>query len=421
MRVLLTSFGAAGDVHPFLALGVALARRGHSATFALDPAYQPVAHALSIPFVSLGEPMPAPTGRTAKAIASPFGAAAFIRHTVISRLERTLPAIDAHLRDSRPDLIVLHHSAGLGVPWLARRHSIPFAMAAVAPASWVSVVNPSVYPGMPDRDRYSPLAMKVGNAVGRWALSRAIDPALSRAAASLGYRAPRFALFDEMFEGVANLGLWSPLLRPPAPDDKPRSHVVGFAPFDVARPMRDADAHTLRTFLDDGPPPVLFTFGTSLPHAAERFFRAAVEACRVLRARGLLLGVPHGFPAPGPEVLALPYAPLSEVAPRCHAAVHHGGLGTIAACLRAGLPMVAVPHAYDQFDNASRTRRLGLSVSVDRRKLSAQSLANAVQRAQSEPSFRQRAHELGHALASEDGAGAGARELETALAPAASA
>ena len=53
-------------------------------------------------------------------------------------------------------------------------------------------------------------------------------------------------------------------------------------------------------------------------------------------------------------MLWLPYVPLRALLPRCAALVHHGGIGTTAEALRAGVPQVIVPLAYDQFDNAAR-------------------------------------------------------------------
>src|SRR6202012_1799180 len=53
------------------------------------------------------------------------------------------------------------------------------------------------------------------------------------------------------------------------------------------------------------------------------------------------------------------YVPLRALLPRCAALVHHGGIGTTAEALRAGVPQVIVPLAFDQFDNAARVRALG--------------------------------------------------------------
>ena len=58
------------------------------------------------------------------------------------------------------------------------------------------------------------------------------------------------------------------------------------------------------------------------------------------------------------HVLWQPYVPLRAILPRCAALVHHGGIGTTAEALRAGVPQVIVPLAYDQFDNAARVTAL---------------------------------------------------------------
>ncbi len=45
--------------------------------------------------------------------------------------------------------------------------------------------------------------------------------------------------------------------------------------------------------------------------------------------------------------------------PRLAALVHHGGIGTTAQAMRAGVPQLITPFAHDQFDNAARVERLG--------------------------------------------------------------
>ena len=57
----------------------------------------------------------------------------------------------------------------------------------------------------------------------------------------------------------------------------------------------------------------------------------------------------------------VPYAPFSALMPRLRALVHHGGIGTSAQALAAGIPQLVVPFAHDQFDNAARLRRLGVA------------------------------------------------------------
>ena len=55
------------------------------------------------------------------------------------------------------------------------------------------------------------------------------------------------------------------------------------------------------------------------------------------------------------------YAPFSAVLPRSAALVHHGGIGTAAQALAAGLPQLVMPMTFDQPDNAVRLARLGVA------------------------------------------------------------
>jgi len=75
----------------------------------------------------------------------------------------------------------------------------------------------------------------------------------------------------------------------------------------------------------------------------------------------LLIGHSRNLPqAALPEgVAAFEYAPYSEVLPRACAIVHQGGVGTAGQGLRSGKPVLILPHAHDQFDNAARVARLG--------------------------------------------------------------
>jgi UDP:flavonoid glycosyltransferase YjiC (YdhE family) len=92
-----------------------------------------------------------------------------------------------------------------------------------------------------------------------------------------------------------------------------------------------------------------------------RMFRAAIEACRLLGERGLLLTrFAQQLPAPLPAfVHHCDYAPFRKLFPRCGAVVHHGGVGTTAQALAAGIPQLILPMAWDQPDNARRVKRLG--------------------------------------------------------------
>ena len=152
----------------------------------------------------------------------------------------------------------------------------------------------------------------------------------------------------------------------PAPRDWPQQITqAGF-------PIYDGDGvaglnSELSQFLDDGDAPIVFTAGSAMGHG-HAFFRAAVLSCTALRRRGVLLTsnvaqLPADLP---PTVHHSAYAPFGLLLPRALALVHHGGIGTCAQALRAGLPQLVTPMGFDQFDNAMRLELLGVGLSLQR-------------------------------------------------------
>jgi UDP:flavonoid glycosyltransferase YjiC (YdhE family) len=100
--------------------------------------------------------------------------------------------------------------------------------------------------------------------------------------------------------------------------------------------------------------------------------------------------------------------------PRVAASVHHGGIGTTGQGMRAGRPTVVVPHAHDQFDNAARVKRLGISETVKRGRLTVRTLTEALRLVLEDPSFARRAGEVSQRMEKENGAVRAAVEVERA-------
>jgi UDP:flavonoid glycosyltransferase YjiC (YdhE family) len=162
------------------------------------------------------------------------------------------------------------------------------------------------------------------------------------------------------------IGLFPAWYAAPQPDWPARLRLAGFGRFDGVPGELPED---VRDFCAAGPPPVAFTLGTGMAHAAG-FFRAAIAACRALGARGILLTKYPGLLPPRlpPTVRHCGFAPFRQLLPLCGAVVHHGGVGTTAAALEAGCPQLVLPLAWDQPDNAARVARLGVGISLGPRR-----------------------------------------------------
>jgi rhamnosyltransferase subunit B len=155
------------------------------------------------------------------------------------------------------------------------------------------------------------------------------------------------------------IGLFPEWFGPQQPDWPATLRLTGFPMYDESDPQQEI-APELERFLGEGTPPILFTPG-SANQLAETFFREAVAAAQQLGRRALLLTrYDSHLPSLPPGTHHESYVPLSAVLPRCAAIVHHGGIGTLAQGLSAGIPQLTMPMGFDQPDNAMRLRRLGV-------------------------------------------------------------
>ena len=190
-------------------------------------------------------------------------------------------------------------------------------------------------------------------------------------------------------------------------------HVTGFVFYNGTTGLTPE----LEDFLTAGPSPLVFTLGTSAVGAAGRFYHESLAAARRLEMRAVLLtgGFAENQPADanGVDMLLVDGAPHQLLFPRAAAIVHQGGIGTTGQALRSGRPMIVVPHAHDQPDNAFRAQSLGVARTIFPRKYRAERVVRETERVLRDKKYARRAGEVAEAVRAEGGADAAARALET--------
>jgi sterol 3beta-glucosyltransferase len=164
----------------------------------------------------------------------------------------------------------------------------------------------------------------------------------------------------------------------------------------------------LLDFLNAGAPPVCIGFGSMTGRNPEQTSAIVLEAIKLSGQRVILLS---GWAGVGlkdlpKDIFQLKSAPHGWLFPRTAAVVHHGGAGTTAAGLRAGVPSIVVPHFSDQPLWGERVKALGVGPKpILRSKLTAERLAKAIREAVEDEGIKRRAAELGAKIRAEDGVG----------------
>ncbi|MCG3127544.1 MAG: O-mycaminosyltylonolide 6-deoxyallosyltransferase [Phycisphaerae bacterium] len=412
MDTLLLAFGSHGDVHPVLGVGQALVRRGHDVRVMAHPYFQPDIDAAGLSFRPVGADIDVHGLMRHPDLFHRRRGSHVVMNSVLTAVPDFIAGLNAELDARRPDVIVAHLIC-IGVRWVAQQRRIPLATITLAPPTWFSRLDP--VPALQKRrGQFWRAASYAVHPLLRPLIRLLTDGRINRIRRACGFPPERDNLLRDFQSGDVNLGLWSTCFRDAMPDDPPRARICGFTWYDGG--ARRPSPPELRAFLDDGPPPVVFSLGSAAYHGGAEFYALAAQACGVLGRRGVLLsGAPEYAPRELPAgVMACDYAPFAELLPRAAAVVHHGGIGSTAQTLRAGRPSLLVAHAHDQFNNGLRVERLGAGRMLPRHTLSARRLSAALDALLNDSAAAGAASQLGRKLAREDGAAVAVRHIEDA-------
>ncbi len=414
--MLLPTVGSSGDIHPFIALGLALKARGHRATVLTNPYFQPAIEARGLEFLAVGN-----LADVERAIADPDlwhsrrGFEAVARHAILPSIEPVYRLIESH---AGADTVVAASSISFGARVAQERLGIPSASIHLQPTVIRSLIDSGKFGGLRISAR-QPMWFK--SALFRFidwaAIDRVLAPPLNEFRRRLELAPVRRVLERWIHSPQCVIGFFPAWFAAPQADWPPHTHLVGFPLWDggygASAPGASSEA---REFLQAGPPPIIFTPGSAAAQS-HRFFAESVEAVRRLGARAMLVtNFPEQLPSDLPSgVKGFGYLPFSEVLPQAAVLVHHGGIGTIAQAINAGIPHLAVPNGHDQFDNGWRLEQLGLGKSIPQTRYRAARAAGALRSLIDDGPMRQRCREYSARVSSAD-ALARACELIEALA-----
>lgn len=416
-RIVITSFGSYGDVNPYLGLALALRARGHEPVLATSPFYRAYVEAEGIAFRSVG-PDVNPNDREllARVMDVHRGTEFLVRDLLMPGLREAYNDLAAAAEDA--DLLITHPITFAG-PILAQERGLRWASTVLAPISFFSPNDLPVVPPAPwlKSIEHIPLAADAFVYLTK-AASRPWTKAVNTLRAELGLDRGEHPIFEGQHSPHLVLALFSKLLSAPQRDWPANVRITGAIPYNGPSAKQQL-APEIEDFLKAGPAPIVFTLGSAAVGVAGRFYEESAEAARRLGARAVLLVGSHEANrlavAPSDDVLVVDHAPHASLMPRASVNVHQGGVGTLQQALRAARPMLVVPFAHDQPDNAYRVERLGVARILPPRRYTAGRAVDELEHLLGDVAYTQRASDVGAIVRAEDGATAACDAIEELL------
>ncbi len=380
MKILINSVGSLGDLNPFLSLGMALQKRGHNVKVLTTAAFQEHVKEGGLPFIEVvstaqydkWRTLPTDTNKGEEDMKS-FNYLA---------LPAALPSAKAILDNCTQGCVAIGmplQTLGIQFAKLKEPNKIHTLEAALAARDWEVESKDS----MTFSDSYGPYFKAISNQVGN---TKTISNWYNW-----------FREFDQKLTFYPN---WF--------THTPRSILSGPSSSDFVFYEKDDEADLpadLIQFIEQGSPPIAFTFG-SYVSTRNDLFQLATDVCQKLGTRAVFLTkyvkqLPNPLP---PHVFHGNYVSLKKLLPKMSLFVHHGGIGTLAQALRAGKPHLTCPMAYDQFDNAKTLEYLNVGKTIKMDDINPDNLYHTIKTLITDSTFKDNAKILAAHRFNSDGA-----------------
>lgn len=406
MRVLLFGFGSRGDVQPFIALGMGLKAAGYDVAVAAGTNFQSLVESAGLGYepirVDIERFMQEDIGKDWLSNSSQNP------RTELNNMRRMTEAIAEEVAE---DLLACSARADVFISGLLTVEAL-HTLAEVQHKIHIQGLLAPFAPTAAGSAGLQALMPRRSSIINRWfgyAIEAMLFSALRKPSDILRERlglppVTRRSFIHAWNQSPTLVGV-SPQIMPPPRDWPAHIHTTGYW-FMPPTPYEPPPA--LAAFLAAGAPPVYIGFGSMSNRDPQGTMAVILEALKTSGQRGVILsGWAELHAADLPDhVYLLDGAPHDWLFPRMAAVVHHGGAGTTAAALRAGVPSSVVAHIGDQWFWGRRLHETGVGAAPMRRHdLSAPHLTETLHTLTTDAGIRARAAQMGERIRAEDGVG----------------
>ncbi len=415
MNIMIIAGGSRGDVQPYVALGVGLQTAGHTVRVLASLNFRALITAHGLEFFAMNDLTEAMTQERVRELAEQGNLLKMLATTGRGAQQLAHQAVVAGLTAASGSDLLIGGLGGLSVGVaLAEKLGVPFIQAYLMPFSPTREF-PSVLTPLP-QSRLTAWANAPSHRMARQMMWQTLRSADNKERAQVLQLPPApfwgpFAALHAQAQPI--LYGYSPQVVPRPQDWDATIHVTGY--WFLPPPAGWEPSTDLVDFLQAGPPPVYIGFGSMPSRNPQETAGLVLHALAQTGQRGILSTGWGGLKAEEQPttVHMVGSLPHEWLFPQMAAVVHHGGAGTTAAGLAAGVPSIVTPFFGDQPFWGRRVNALGVGPApIPRRRLTVDNLAAAIHQAVTDRAMRQRATTLGERIRAERGIEAAVAVIE---------
>lgn len=412
MKISILTYGSQGDLEPFVALGLRLSQSGHQVRLAGPAVYQNR--------FDLGEieyfPLPGEPTTMVQDLVDEAGTNYFQMVQSVSTFVLPLAGqVFGEVRTASQGADLIIHSfllTSTGIE-LGNSQGIPTISAQLFPVFSATPDFPAPsFPDLPLGEGYRRLSHNLVSQTFKWG-SRFIYQRVRRKNPSL----PQLKSWIPGDRGAKSIPIlygFSSLVVPQPREWKANTHLTGYWLLDDSNsqtpPPKAVD------FIRSGPPPITIAFGSTRTRNLEEIKTKLIQALSHCKQRGIIISDQPGLTTSSPDLLQLDYAPYQWLFRHSAAVIHHGGAGTTAKGLMAGVPNIILPFTSDQPFWGRQVHALGAAPQpIPARSLTVKKLIDAIQQCLADPSMRTNAQRIGRGIEQEDGLTQAVKIIEETL------
>lgn len=389
MKILISTVGSHGDVLPFIALANEFIKKRHEVVFYANPFFKSLVSNEQIKFIEIG---------TIKEYKSMFSSSNNIDSMksfklVASEFMKLCPVFyEAMKKDvSENNTIIISSSLLFAGRLLEEKYNVPCVTIHLSPSVFRSNINPArLAPNWIESKTPTFIKNISWCLLDKFFYEPNFTKPLNKIREKLGLHSVNKIFKSWIHEGSLVICLFPKWFAKPQSDWKDNVIFTDFPLYDNNE--NEKLSKEILDFLQSDTPIVGFSAGTATA-TAQDFFKVSIEVSKKLGIKAILLThfneqIPKNLPK---NIVHINYAPFSQLLPKLSLFVHHGGIGSISQTLKAGIPQIIRPVAFDQFDNSIRTVNLGIATEILVKDYNVKNVSNTIDEIINDNSYKNNA------------------------------